>query len=149
MVINYSDEKVIKSEKSIFLAGPLPRKEGVDNWRDEALKYLKKEGYSGVVYIPEKRNKKVVEGEIDEINWEMDAMSNAGKIVFWIPRSFPDLLGLTTNVEFGLWLSSKKMMYGRPDGAYMTEYLDVLYEKYYGKKAYNDLYFLLNDAIKE
>ena len=41
MEINYSDQKVIKGEKSIFLAGPTPRSLDVQTWRDEAIKILK------------------------------------------------------------------------------------------------------------
>lgn len=148
MILNYSDEDIIKDENSIFLAGPLPRKEGIKNWKDDVLKYLRELKYNGVVYIPEKRNKGIIEGDIDETNWEIEAMKNASKIVFWIPRQFPDMLGLTSNVEFGLWLSSGKILYGRPDNAYMMEYLDLMYEKFYNKKPHNNLFELIKEAIK-
>ena len=148
MKLNYSDQKIEIGKESIFLAGPIPRKNEVKNWKEDAIKYLEILKYDGIVYIPEKQNKKVVEGDLDETNWEINAMTNAKKIVFWIPRKFPDMLGLTTNIEFGMWLSSSKILYGRPDDSYMNEYLDLMYEKYYNKKPYNDLYELLKDAIK-
>lgn len=47
MIINYSDQKVIKGEKSIFLAGPTPREENVVSWRTEACKILNQRGISG------------------------------------------------------------------------------------------------------
>lgn len=39
MIKNYSDQAVIKGEKSIFLAGPTSREENVKSWREEACKY--------------------------------------------------------------------------------------------------------------
>ena len=41
------------------------------------------------------------------------------------------MLGLTTNVEFGYWLKSKKCLYGRLNNAYRTDYLDWLYKLEY------------------
>ena len=38
MIINYSDQEVIKGKKSIFLAGPTPRNESTNSWRIIALK---------------------------------------------------------------------------------------------------------------
>ncbi|MDO4282649.1 MAG: nucleoside 2-deoxyribosyltransferase domain-containing protein [Clostridia bacterium] len=148
MILNYSDQKVINSKKSIFLAGPLPRKKEIKNWKDDVLKYLKELKYDGVVYIPEKRNHQIIEGDADQTNWEMEAMNHSKVLLFWIPRSFPDMLGLTTNVEFGIWLSSGKILYGRPDDAYMIEYLDLVYDKYYHKKPYNNLFELVKEAVK-
>lgn len=147
MILNYSDEEVIINEKSIFLAGPLPRKSGIKNWKEEVFKYLKELNYNGVVYIPEKRNNEIIDGDLDQTNWEIEAMKKAKIILFWVPRKFPDMLGLTTNVEFGLWLTSGKIVYGRPDNAYMTEYLDLMYEKNYNKKPHNNLFELVKEAV--
>lgn len=36
MVINYSDQEVIKNKKSIFIAGPTPRDGNVKSWRTTA-----------------------------------------------------------------------------------------------------------------
>ena len=57
--------------------------------------------------------------------------------------------GFTTNVEFGYWLSSKKVLYGRPDSACKVKYLDWLYELDYKKKPENHLEILLQNAIQE
>lgn len=40
MIINYSDQEVIKGKKSIFLAGPTPRGENVVSWRTGACQIL-------------------------------------------------------------------------------------------------------------
>ena len=53
MIINYSDQKVIKNKKSIFLAGPTPRNNSAISWRTNACKPLKLLGFDGVVYVPE------------------------------------------------------------------------------------------------
>lgn len=53
MVKNYSDQEVLKGEKSIFLAGPTPRENNDVSWRVEACKILEDNGFDGIVYIPE------------------------------------------------------------------------------------------------
>ena len=53
MRINYSDEKIVDSDKSIFLAGPTPRGENAKSWRVDACKKLEELGFDGVVYVPE------------------------------------------------------------------------------------------------
>lgn len=146
MKINYSDQEVIKNEKSIFLAGPTPRGENVKSWRTEACKILEDLGFDGVVYVPEYSTWKPKEDYVDQAMWERMALTEATVIVFWIPRSLPDMAGFTTNVEFGYWLHSNKVVYGRPNGAPKTKYLDWLYELDYNKKPYNDLKELLYNA---
>ena len=51
MIINYSDQEVIKGKKSIFLAGPTPREANVISWRTNACQYLEKMDFDGVVYV--------------------------------------------------------------------------------------------------
>ena len=53
--------------------------------------------------------------------------------MFWIPRS-KDMLGLSTNVEFGFLISKGKMVYGRPNNAFKCLFLDYLYENKLNKK---------------
>jgi hypothetical protein len=40
--------------------------------------------------------------------------------------------GFTSNVEFGRYVGSGRVVYGRPDGAPHTRYLDWLYQKLAG-----------------
>ena len=115
MTINYSDQAVITGQKSIFLAGPNPRTEDVKTWRLEACKILDESGFDGVVYIPEYSTFKPLENYLNQVEWERKALSNASVIVFWIPRSLPDMPAFTTNVEFGYWLHTGKVIYGRPE----------------------------------
>ena len=55
----------------------------------------------------------------------------------------------TTNVEFGYWIHSGKIIYGRPDNSRKNGYLDWLYEKDTNKKPYNNIEGLLKEAINE
>lgn len=45
MIINYSDEIIIKGKKSIFLAGPTPRNENTISWRIDVCDRLEKSGF--------------------------------------------------------------------------------------------------------
>lgn len=148
MKINYSDQEIIKGEKSIFLAGPTPRGKDSLSWRKEACEILKKLKFDGVVYVPEYSTWKPKESYIDQAMWERNALTEADVIVFWIPRKLPDMPAFTTNVEFGYWLSSKKVIYGRPDDATKIKYLDWLYELDYNMKPYNNLQTLLEESVK-
>jgi len=129
--LNYSDKDVIISDKkSIFLAGPTPRDEETVSWRLEAIDYLKKQNFNGVVYIPE--NELVRKKDyVDQAEWERKALSNASIILFWVPRELEKMPAFTTNVEFGYWLAKtpQKIIYGRPNNARKVKYLDWLYQK--------------------
>ena len=44
---------------------------------------------------------------------ERGALTNSTVIMFWIPRSLPDIPAFAVNEEFGYWLHSGKIIYGR------------------------------------
>ena len=146
MKINYSDQEVIKGEKSIFLAGPTPRGEDAISWRSEACEILEKLGFDGVVYVPEYSTWKPKADYVDQAMWEREALTSATVILFWVPRKLPEMAAFTTNVEFGYWLHSGKVIYGRPDDASKTKYLDWLYKVDCNEDPYNDLSLLLDSA---
>ena len=148
MRVNFSDEVVLKGKKSIFLAGPTPRGKEIASWRVDAVKKLEELGFDGVVFVPEYSTWIPKENYVDQANWEREALTEATVILFWIPRSLPDMPGFSTNVEFGYWMHSKKVIYGRPDGAPKTRYLDWLYETDYNEKPFNDLDKLLEYAVE-
>ena len=148
MQINYSDQPVITEKKSIFLAGPTPRGENQISWRKKACEILERLNFEGIVYVPEYSTWHPKEDYTDQALWERMALTEATVITFWVPRSLPDMAGFTTNVEFGYWLPTKKVIYGRPDHAPKTKYLDWLYELDYNKKPINDLEKLLQESIK-
>ena len=68
-------------------------------------------------------------------------------IVFWVPRRLKDMMGLTTNVEFGLYVRGGRVVYGRPDWAERNKYLDFIYLKVQGKAPFNNLSDLLKHAV--
>ena len=147
MIVNYSDQVVIKGKKSIFLAGPTPRGENVYSWRSDACEKLKEYGFDGVVYVPEFSSWKPKSDYVDQAMWEREALTEATVILFWIPRNLSDMPAFTTNVEFGYWIHSGKVIYGRPESAVKVKYLDWLYEEDCNKKPINDLDNLLIESI--
>lgn len=148
MKINYSDQEVIKNQKSIFLAGPTPRGKDTISWRTEACQILENLDFDGTVYVPEYSTWKPKEDYVDQAMWERIALTEATIIIFWIPRHLPDMPAFITNVEFGYWLHTNKVLYGRPDNAEKIKYLDWLYKLDYNKEPHNNLENLLKEAIE-
>ena len=147
MIINYSDQEVIKNQKSIFLAGPTPRGENVESWRTKACNIIEQLGFDGIVYVPEYSTWKPKADYADQAQWERVALSNASVIAFWIPRELPDMPAFTTNVEFGYWIHTGKILYGRPDEAKKIKYLDWLYKTDTNNEPYSNLEELLNGSM--
>jgi 8-oxo-dGTP pyrophosphatase MutT (NUDIX family) len=116
-------------KKTIFLAGPTPRKDGDEGWRNEALGILREMGYDGHVFVPEPRDGKWLDNYETQIEWEEEGLNRADVIAFWVPRSFPTMMALTTNIEWGEWKGSGKAVWGAPDEA-----VNVRYPTYYAKK---------------
>ena len=147
MIINYSNQEVIKGKKFIFLAGPTPRSQDVTSWRIEACHILEKLGFDGIVYIPEYSNNMPKEDYVDQAMWKRIALTNSTVVVFWIPRKILDMPAFTTNVEFGYWLHSGKAIYGHPLDATKVKYLDWLYKIDCDKEPIFELENLLKEAI--
>ena len=149
MIVNYSNQEIIKGEKSIFLAGPTPREKDIISWRNEAIKILENLGFDGIVYVPEYSSWKPKTDYVDQAMWERVGLSNATIIAFWIPRHLPDMPAFTTNVEFGYWLHTGKVVYGRPNDAEKIKYLDWLYKLDYNEEPIDSLEELLNVCIEK
>lgn len=81
--------------------------------------------------------------------WERIGLTNASVIAFWIPRYLPDMPAFTTNVEFGYWLHTGKVVYGRPNDAEKIKYLDWLYKLDYNEEPVDSLEELLNISVKK
>lgn len=115
---------------SIFLAGPCPRENYEDDWRNEAVEILEKIGFTGKIINPtndkfaELREKYKDEALAVQTKWEYIAMKKASAIVFWVAR---DIKGnhpaFTTNIEFGDWFDKPGVYCGFPDWAEKNEYL--------------------------
>ncbi len=149
MNILYPDSKEQKVIGfSIFLAGPTPRKKEVKSWRPEALNILEKLEFNGTVFVPEREDWTVKFSYDDQVEWELKNLVFCDVIVFWIPREIPDMCGFTTNVEFGMFVDSADVVYGRPNGAVHTGYLDYLYKKFVKENPCEDLVSTLQRAIR-
>ena len=61
-----------------------------------------------------------------QVNWELEHLNKANVIMFWIPRDLKNLPGFTTNVEYGMFLKSGKIVLGYPAGAPKMKYLDMV-----------------------
>lgn len=152
MVINYSNYDVIVNNRvpSIFLAGPTPREKGVLSWRRKAIDILKQLEYPGIVYVPEYDNDLVKESYIDQAQWERKAMQSSSCISFWVDRDLNKLPGYTTNVEFGYWIAKKtiSIVYGRPNNAPKTKYLDWLYRIEKSEEPVDKLTDLMKQSVE-
>jgi hypothetical protein len=134
-VVYYEQVPKESTKKSLFLAGPtvrIPDKlRGVVSWRQEALLILAKLKFEGSVFVPEPMNVSTQSRWTftDVVEWEEKHLNAATVIMFWVPRCFPELPGFTTNIEFGRWESSGKVVFGAPSSAPKVEYM-----RYYATK---------------
>ena len=150
MKVVYSNHKLNfpLEEHSIFLAGPTPRNSKTKSWRPEALNLLDSMNYDGTVFVPERSSKDYKEHYLDQITWERSALLNCRVITFWIPRKFPEMPGFTTNVEFGLYINSGKVLYGRPNDSEKNSYLDWIYKEINGETPFTNLSELLYESTR-
>lgn len=131
MQIVYAQEEAPQAyTKSIFLVGPTPRDKDTESWRPYMLSVLEGLGYDGVVFTPEPRDGKWCGGYDHQVEWESKHLELADIIIAWVPRKSPSMPAFTTNVEFGEWLRSGKLLYGRPAWAEKCRYLDWKYEEH-------------------
>ena len=147
--------------KSLFLAGPSPRRADEHDWRHEALAALEQCGFDGTVYIPIPKNKFYGAAK-DEASWtyvgqisqECAGRARADLVAFWVPRvidrtkSDLGMPAFTTNIEFGEDLHSGKLLYGRPAFAEKCRYLDKRVEEL-GLPVFTTLPELMQEAVKK
>ena len=131
-------ENILSEEKPIiFLAGPTIRRGSQshlgESWRVEAIKEFERQGFDGVLIVPEFKDPDRP-NESDEYerwipSWEFTGLCASDVNMFWIPRT-KELIGLTTNCEFGYWIGYRapKVVYGRPADSYRNKYLDLMWE---------------------
>ncbi len=114
--------------RALFLAGPSPRTASPrPSWRPRALDVLRRLGFDGVVLVPEPpEGEDWADDSAASTRWELEGLRLADVIAFWIPRDYTHMPGFTTNVEFGAWIGSHKVVLGHPPGAPGTAYLDTL-----------------------
>jgi len=115
---------------SIFLAGPTPRSPDVESWRPHVVELLDRIGFfkdnNGVVFVPEPWA-----GNWEkQVEWEDEHLKRSSCIMFWIDRNLEYMPGFTTNIEWGAWCQSGKVVLGIPEGAPKTRYIQYYAKKY-------------------
>jgi hypothetical protein len=107
----------IPAGPSVFLAGPTPRAAAVPSWRPAAIAAIDRV-WAGAhtlnVLTPESRGGRRAAEYHDQVDWEAAGLDGASAILFWIPRDLRTLPGFTTNVEFGLYVRSGRVVLGCP-----------------------------------
>jgi hypothetical protein len=104
---------------SVFLAGPTPRSDAVRSWRPAAIDTIAAQWRGSeplTVFIPEDRNRSRTFRYEQQVDWEIEARDRARAILFWIPRDMTTLPGMTTNVEFGMDVTTGRAVLGCPPG---------------------------------
>lgn len=118
-----------ETSRSIFLAGPTPRSPDVRSWRPEAISMLQEIGFDGTVFVPEDSSAAPAFDYMHQVDWEEEGLRTADAILFWVPRELETMPGFTTNIEWGFWCNSGKVVLGAPHQAPKMAYL-----RYYAKK---------------
>lgn len=130
MEIVYALEKLPTTiNKSIFLAGPTPRDESGKAWRAEAVEALESLGFDGTVYVPEPRDGVWKKDYDAQVEWEELCLNQADCIVFWMPRDLKSMPAFTSNIEWGRWETSGKLVLGFPKEAEKMTYMNLYAEK--------------------
>jgi hypothetical protein len=127
---------------SIFLAGPTPRNYETVSWRPVMIKILRDKGYTGNIFIPEKRGDHLSYEYETHTKWEEDHLNMASIILFWIPRELKLMPAFTTNIEFGEFMHSGKIILAYPKNAEKMRYLQVKAEMHNIPVFYN-----MEDAV--
>jgi hypothetical protein len=120
---------------TIFLAGPTgkTRVNLLDRpgWRQNALTILENNSYSGTVFVPEDdfNDPNFVHHEnlddklySEQVEWENHCMNISDAIIFNFCRTKTNL-GLTTNIEFGKYLKSRRLFVCVPPESINNEYI--------------------------
>lgn len=128
--------------KSIFLAGPTPRNDDGNPWRIEAIKELERQGFDGVVFIPEPRDGSWHREYDRQVGWEDTCLNVADCIVFWVPRDLETIPAFTTNIEWGYWVTSGKVVLGYPAGTPKMTYM-----QYYANKLNIPVFESLSETL--
>ena len=151
-MIIFSQEKIPKNKKSIFLAGPTPRVKHGRSWRPRMIIELESYKEDINIFVPEFKKTIVKEGVFEkdiQIEWEHEAMKQADIILFWIPRDNDSMLGLTTNDEFGYWKcrAPEKIVLGVPKNSFRTDY-QIYWANKLGIPVFNTMKEIAKEAIR-
>ncbi|MFF3085882.1 hypothetical protein ACFVRB_12610 [Streptomyces nojiriensis] len=91
------------------MPGPPRTSAPIPSWRPEALRALTEQWLGRrplTVLSPESRHGERADRYETQVDWETDARAAATAVLLWIHRDLRTLPGMTTNVEFGLDVST-------------------------------------------
>jgi len=147
MKVIWANQSFPENGISLFLAGPTPRSADVRSWRPDAVSLLSELGFDGNVFIPEDESGRWRHSYTDQVEWEDAGLHLATVIVFWVPRDLKHMPAFTTNVEWGTWHQSGKVVLGAPADAPKMSYLRY-YATKFGVPQADTLRETLQNAIK-
>ena len=101
--------------------------------------------YDGVVFIPELRNGVFNNKYNEQVDWETQMLDLCDCILFWIDREYSS--GLTTNIEWGMYCKSGKVVIGFPKDSAKNRYIEMQCKNYLNLDVKYDLKTLIEDAI--
>ena len=114
---------------AVFLAGTTPRSPDVKSWRPEAINHFDSLRFESSIIVPEPFGG-VWRNPDDQVDWEQYYLERSKVILFWIPRNMATLPGLTTNIEFGIYMMSGKLVVGIPNDAENVGYIKYCCRKF-------------------
>lgn len=133
----YATDMIPPAGHKVFLAGPTPRSLSVKSWRPLMAKKLREAGYEGHILMPEKENPEEGYDYDLQVDWEDKGLNQSDLILFWVPRNLGTMPGFTTNIEFGQYMNSGRVVLGHPKNAEKMRYMIHKAEKhsipYYNK----------------
>lgn len=121
--ILYTGDSISKVGNTVFIAGPSPRDTKIKSWRPDFMQQLFDSGFKGTIINPENKEFNEKFDYDKQVEWEDKGLNAADLIVFWVPRDLEALPGFTTNIEFGEWMKSGKVILGFPKDAAKMNYM--------------------------